>query len=1142
LSSDRSVWTRAVAASALSGLLAACGGLSDAGDQDSVSPTAVAHVVGYDGPDSAGNVAIDVRAQSELALTGKESIDADKPIISFLWEPANAAANSATLTVRNSSTVSVSVPRVSVPTEIQFRLTVTDSDGDSDTATVTLRVQPVLDSDRFLQYVRDIAKLRVVAGTAQPLATPGEFEVQLRAHVTYRARSGNLNTVHYDVGSPIRGTWLTSVDATDNGHEDFRNPLFQFGIPGVDLDAITRQFQATLPGSAASVADPAFVDDATLELSILLTPVTATPDATLYALNTNGAVVKFAANNGTGAPVELQLTAAEVNELRITGGGLENEDTAKSYYNAIDPNESKLTLQDWLVENCFDPSAEDFGADAHAVYVNNFDLGFGRDMYFRTSRPANCTSASFAPGNAASVVINYLTLEAAVKKIDPVIAVAMEYEAVDTDRSTPGRVTFYAFAPDQSTGEFRRVRTVNFDGRGEKFLPGACTACHGGRPKPPAANRLATYSATSVAGGDVGATFMPWDLESFLYSDTDSTFPTDASNASLRAQFTRGQQETEFKKLNLAAYETYGHGSGTGFQCYDTNSAIDFTGPCELVGLWYGGAGTPSATFLDRQTAPGWLPGGANPASSQDLYLDVFARNCRACHVQRVTDGPQFPSYSKFIDSSGSIIEQVFDIGGMPAARLTMDRFWLPDADQVKSAGQLLAEHLDGLPGPPDLPEPTPPGDAVACFEGTPLNLGDEATPVTISRGEQLTFSSECSNFASSFEWQLDRPGTSTATLTADQSIRTAFTPDKAGIYGLTLSVSDRTGAVTSLTKYGIVINQVPIAADLSRTVDLSVPMAIDVLAAATNLGDEPTTVQIDGISGAGLSAVLEASQRIVVTASDVAGGTVNYSITDFDGGPANTDSGVITVTVAATITANDLPSESVNANTASNQIELTGLIAAQGQAVVVSIVSIPATSLVGTLGMRGTVSIVPCTGNPQNSCASYSPPIATISRFGGTAVGSPDTFEYQACFSAQPTNCDSGTVTVQINGQFPFAPVATMLENNCVACHANPGIVQPGSVWTLASGATEKEAWCAVALPNQAGSEAGGLYSGDSLRTMINPADPPESLLNLKPSAALNHGIVPQGPLLTADELTAIRNWIGEGGAFTSGPSQTCP
>jgi hypothetical protein len=47
--------------------------------------------------------------------------------------------------------------------------------------------------------------------------------------------------------------------------------------------------------------------------------------------------------------------------------------------------------------------------------VNDFDLGFGRDMYFRTTRP-RAASTSFAAGDMASIVINYPTLEAAARR------------------------------------------------------------------------------------------------------------------------------------------------------------------------------------------------------------------------------------------------------------------------------------------------------------------------------------------------------------------------------------------------------------------------------------------------------------------------------------------------------------------------------------------------------------------------------------------------------------------------------------------------------------------------------------------------------------------------------------------------------
>jgi hypothetical protein len=1186
LNSERSAWTKVTATVVACAVLAACDSLSDVGQQENQTPVAVAHVVGYAAPSSDGNLTIDVRAQSDLVLTGKESLDKDKPIIEFHWAPSNEAAERALITVRNSSTVSVSLPEVAGPdpTPMEFTLTVRDSDGDTDTATVTLLVHPILDANRFLQYVRNAGKLRVVAArawTADQRGTRGEFDIRLRAHVTYRARSGNLESVEYDVADPVAGSWLPSGDdcttiplppgCTGYGANDFRNPLFQFGIPAVDIDAITRQFQDNLPDSANSIPDPAFVDDAALAVSLILTPRTATPDASLYVLDKNGAVVAEASNGGSGAAVNLRLEYLEldpafpqvtvtINELLTAGGGLENVDTAISYYSAIDPASEKTTLEDWLAANCIDLAAadDDDSEIAHAVYVNNYDLGFGRDMYFRTA------SCSTNPGTVASVVINYLTLENAVKKIDPIVAVAMENVDADPSDSIPGVATFYAFAPEQGieggTGGFRRVRSVNFDGRGEKFLPGACTMCHGGRPKPP--DGLATYAA----GADVGATFMPWDLESFLYSDSDNdaevdqTFPTDPSNANLVAKYSRDAQEAQFKALNLAAYRTYGYVDASHqFECFpatDDEHPLGFAGPCELVELWYGGAGLPSGAFLNDQTPPEWAGDG------EELYQDVFARHCRACHTQRVAaspvPSPQFRSYNEFMENRDRTIEQVFDVGGMPGARLTMDRLWQPGTLQDQSAGDFLADHLAAPPNLPPVDRPTPPGDApniAGCFQSTPRNLSSDGNaPTLVLRGEQYFFllrdddsfsnTTGCRDFARLVSWMLvDRPNTSSAALAAEQSIRSAFAFDRAGRYQFALNVAGPTGDVT-ISKYAEVENRLPVAEDLSATIDLHESATFDVLNNPVNsVGDPQSTVTFQVAAGSALSASLGANQSIIVTATGVAGGVVNYRITDTD---SDFDDGIITVNVAATITANPLQApqapQQIFANSTGNEIDLTDLIAAQGEDVVVTIVSTPE--------QRGTVSVAPCSDDAARDCAIYAPPTATISRFDGVSVGAPDQFDYRACFANQLSTCDTATVTVQIDGRFAFAPVATRLETSCVGCHSNPAIVTPGSVWTLASGAAEKEAWCAVARPDLTGSEDGGRYAGDSAFQMINPASPASSLLYLKPVDTVPpEPDLPHGPTGTTKSLTSevadiakILGWIGEGGAFTSASDQTCP
>jgi hypothetical protein len=102
-----------------------------------------------------------------------------------------------------------------------------------------------------------------------------------------------------------------------------------------------------------------------------------------------------------------------------------------------------------------------------------------------------------------------------------------------------------------------------------------------------------------------------------------------------------------------------------------------------------------------------------NPADAPSIYLDVFARNCRSCHVMHVP-GPsgtgQF-AISSYADLAGAInLTTQLESGRMPLSRLTMDRFWLPTpgaADGV-SAAERLSEHFrdDGTMRPRHLRDP----------------------------------------------------------------------------------------------------------------------------------------------------------------------------------------------------------------------------------------------------------------------------------------------------------------------------------------------------------------------------------------------------------------------------------------------------
>lgn len=1094
--------------------LQGCDGLSDVDDQPTRAPQAVATAIGYAGSNADGDVSFNVRSQAEVLLSGNNSIESDAAILTFLWEPQNDAARAATATIRNLNTINVAIPTVTAPTDLIFRLTVRESDGDTDTATATLHVQPALDSNRFLTPVGRSARLRVVAATLQPVAAGGEFELRLKSRVTYTTRNGLPNTVEFDIGAPIQGQWQSNVGSGGDSATDFRNPVFDFPVPSFDADDVTRLFQATLPGSSDNLPDPAFVDDTDIEVIASLTSPTLLAQSVLFVLDAEHQVVARQANGNNGLPTELTLTPEQVEALRISGGGLENKATARAYYAAIDPDDEKASLRAWLSANCFDPDAENFGADAHAIYTNNFDLGFGRDMYFRTARPANCTSASFGPGDSAAVVINYPTLEGAAKKLDPIIAVAMEYKATDPDRSQPGLVTFYAFAPDERTGEFPRVLSANFDGRGEKYLPGSCTACHGGRPLTPAPNALDTYALSA----DVGATFMPWDLESFLYSDTDPAFPTDASNAGLRGQFTRALQEGEFRKLNLAAYATYG--GGQPFQCHAA-----FDGPCELVHIWYGGTDLPSATFLDRQIAPGWLQGGPdnNPPEAEQIYLDAFARNCRACHVQRVQDptgeiDPQLRTYAELLMEGATVSSLTFDEGAMPAARLTMDRFWTTGAGGA-SAGDLLAESLG-------VAAPAAPGRPLACVGPDnalvdPTLSSDSANRGPIVRNSPVSQSAACSQFPGGIDWELTVPSGSATALVGTDTARASFLPDQPGDYDLTLRLTGLDGTTQSSTsRFAVVPNLLPVALTVNGGSTFNVnpppmgtPLAVDVFATPNGFGDAPATVTY--FNATNLTFTQGVEGLVTVTPTSTSNGSLGYTITDIDGDTA-TNTVQLAVQPTGSLVANDDMAAAVTANSVVPRV--VNVLANDFTAGLNVVVTASATGTCqGRLNTRATVTV------NADKTISYVPPraLVTSAAYDGPTAGctSFDSFTYTIQFP--PLAPSTGTVRVPVNGTRFFSQVFGIMINtspNTDTCAGNSCHSITTNGWVIGTQAATYNQ-----LRNDPPDGDPGVYI--DLREVESGGD--TSLLLLK-ALGQSHG--GGEALMNLGNIATFRTWLEEG------------
>lgn len=910
-------------------------GGSDVGVGEGVAPTARVQILN-------GGENGTFREGAEVLLTGKASEDGDGPLIDWTWRQTAGAG--VRLIEANSTTVSFTAPAVDAPTTLTFELTVEDSTGDTARAPAEVTVVPARDSDKFLSL--DIATdpifdsfkiVTALAGGAGTGNAPKPFTLSVQAFAAYPPRTAPDADCGFDPaefaggvpavlasgcrvqwledltpqplalgGTGLTGEWPAGIDAP-NEPEAARiarwwNPRFSVKIPRLDVREFNQQFvdadrrDLMLDGFAAhkarivldlKLSAPENQQDATMILTDLGNEIVDLP----AQISAQGALTssKVIENDGAGLPTSA-LVPQEV--LLASVAGREAALTAEVYYRTVDPDGTRTTLNDWLLQAGF--AADDTGRlldeavagqaeFARAVYVNNFDLGFGRQMYTRTDEL----------GNVFSFVKNYSTLEGAIRSLDSFVTVVMEYSPLLGHADpTPKFVKFFTYVED-GAGDAPRVASFDFDGRGERSTPGNCTSCHGGM-KPPGVAELVfddacgdptdhvcyTWPATnrdgqSIENGDLAGTFLPWDLGSLLFADTDPAIvaaPVPFDGVTLGAElvrdygdFSRAGQESQFKKLNQAAYETY-----------DTPRTDAVR---RLVELWYGGADQTGkligAAFDDSTVASGWrdgelvpdpspAAGGAlimNPDGAETLYRDVYAQHCRMCHTSLVNDALQFDTYHEFIAMEDAIRRTVFELGVMPAARLTMDRFWSPFVAAVPP-GDLLAAHLGNVSG--EAP-PAPPGAAIASIAGV------DPAP---HRGDTVYLDGRSSAFAGSYSWALAPPAGSAATLVGAATPHPTFVVDVPGTYDVTLVVNGKTESEAASTVSAPVANRAPAAASDLFALDLleSTQLSGSVLSGANPDADPDG----DPLAAAAVATDLPAFGSVVVNSD----GSFTYTFT----------------------------------------------------------------------------------------------------------------------------------------------------------------------------------------------------------------------------------------------------------------------
>ena len=1175
--------------------LSACSKYSHVGYQSEPAPHAVAVTIGEPFTnDSSGNLQATVRAGGEVVLSGKDSEkganDTGVPLINFKWEQLAAGNNAVQFIQRTTNTISFTAPQVTSVTTLDFRLTVSDAKGNTATTDAHITVQPINDQDHFLQFLNVSNTIPVVMATTTPIAADTTaaatatlpVSVTITKLVTFPDRNDSTIThTRVVVGSPVTIStgWNaklgSSISCTSN-----QNPTLQVPVPRLNLDDL-------LPAGAfpdavvlSDLLEPADIDKATLEVRIDVTSsnnvvTTAVPVACISGTALAAGVPIGAAPttvttwpSGTFFTTDVLLTNATPHDSKAT---------ALAYFATIDPTNNKDTLDRWLVANGFSTTASAWNADAHAIYTNNFDLGFGRDMYMKiggttgkcddgtTALPVTPAHINSGLCDVAAVVVNYSGVEATAKKLNPINAVAMEYTAAATGGVR--FVKFYAFVPDTRSGVFIRVLSVNLDRRGEQSMPQSCVVCHGGLPG-------IVTAGVYAANGDVKAAFLPWDLDSLFYSDTEPGFSTKPRDAALRATYTRSLQETQFKTLNAGAYLTMADPTG---------AAGRYAVVRELVEGWYGGSATTGLTaaqFNGGFIPPGWQPVGLdaiagtaddNPADSGTLYTDVFARNCRMCHTVQVPAsgdprtatvtiaGVASPIAACTNDTrlANSRVGSPFQVpmgcywefahapnladrlsrNQMPFARRSSDRLWV-NTSVAKTAGTILQAHL--------LAEQNvtvaTPGTVSTCID-TAFGTATQAQGVTkyqVARNAWVNLASTCSRFVTAPQWTLTAPSGSTAILIGADTLTPRFLPDVQGDY--TLRLTDGASMAASAS----VVAQVPVATPTAGNGGVAIVLGaggtgtadVDVTTLAGYQSRDPLT-SLTIASQNGVTATALNTTTVRITVSSLAGGTATYTLTDSDGDQSA--AGTINVTVTASIAASNA-TVTFATNSAGNAVNLDNLISRPaGQAVTIT------ASQPTTQRSRG-IGHVSVDGAGQ---ATYDAPLGVMSHFAGVLISTAgrDQFSFTGCFVLQPAVCSSGTITVQLSGTndgvHDFPAVQAQLSTNCGSlCHnapqinANAGYIIAAS---YADAAARKTLYCELQLLTAVNDGSDILQTEPNGTPYLNLTTPSSSLLYLMPQPNFGHGGGPEGTPLT---YSTVLNWINEGAYFTepNATGQNCP
>ena len=400
------------------------------------------------------------------------------------------------------------------------------------------------------------------------------------------------------------------------------------------------------------------------------------------------------------APVVLkripEMDLAPGDDAFLAFKGLDTRKGACAYYHKIGAVEEcdndgfptltgkQLTLDQWKKNFNLSPYHNDPAEPEYkAIYMNKFDLNFARDMQglkrangdlaynvCNYPGPQNVNDPLGAPrtiGEETEDDIN-LSIENARRGIGMIVCVAMDYSVTSGLNGDQPFTKFYTFGP---TGKL--LLSVSLDGRREKFMPGSCTACHGGDNY--GGKFPDDYSQTNPTGSgqaNLGSYFLPFDLANFKFSTKI-------------AELKRENLLPEFFKLNTLLQGTTGN----------PNAIPDDVS--DLITRWYAG---PLASPEHNSIAP--------PAYDPSIKVQLLPtplnqqQSCEACHARTTTGYNAVSFYKEVVGPSCQICHSSNAIvpdsqaGELPRGELPrMTFFQRPPSHYLKPRGPRV-----GVTGP----------------------------------------------------------------------------------------------------------------------------------------------------------------------------------------------------------------------------------------------------------------------------------------------------------------------------------------------------------------------------------------------------------------------------------------------------------